>query len=165
MAKPGPSPKPAAIKALEGNPGKRPAAQDAPNPAVLTNLKAPSFLPPAAKREWKRVVMELARLNLISDLDVMALAAYCNTYSTWLHAIGEIKKNGMVVKTPNGFFQTSQFVKIERDAQEQMLKWLKEFGMTPAARTRVGTDSGEDEDDDPFEALAKRAGQNKGGLA
>lgn len=162
MGKRGPVGKPSAIKALEGNPGKRAANPNEPKPENLTNLKPPSFLPSAAKREWKRVVMQLAGLGLISDLDVMALAAYCNAYSTWLDAIKKIKETGMLVRSPNGYPMPSPYVKIQRDAQAEMMGWLKEFGMTPAARTRVSGGS-EEEEDDPFAALAKRAASNRSG--
>lgn len=161
MGKRGPAPKPAAIKALEGNPGKRPSNPNEPQPAALVNLKPPSFLPASAKREWKRVVMQLASLGLISDLDVMALAAYCNAYATWLDAIKKIKETGMLVRSPNGYPMPSPYVKIQRDAQAEMMGWLKEFGMTPAARARVSSDGAETEAD-PFEALANR---KRGGAA
>lgn len=151
----GPSKKPAAIRALEGNPGKRGGNTSEPKPAPLVNLKPPSFLPAAAKREWKRVVMQLARLGLISDLDVMALAAYCNAYSTWLDAIKKIKETGMLVRSPNGFAMPSPYVKIQKDAQAEMMGWLKEFGMTPAARARVNGE-GDEVEEDPFMKLVNR---------
>ena len=165
MGKCGPKPKPDALRALEGNRGKRgKSEQAAPVPAgSLTNLKPPTFLPALAKKEWRRVVMELARLDLISDLDVMALAAYCNSYATWLDAIKQIKETGMLVRSPNGYPMPSPYVKIERDSQEQMMKWLREFGMTPSARTRVEGSGGKEEPDDPFAALAKRAADNRAG--
>lgn len=156
MGKRGPAAKPSAIRALEGNPGKRTPSANEPKPDNLTNLKPPSFLPPSAKREWKRVVMQLANLGLISDLDVMALAAYCNAYATWLEAIKKVKETGMLVRSPNGYAMPSPYIKIQRDAQAEMLSWLKEFGMTPAARVRVeGGDSSEDEGD-PFLSLVNR---------
>lgn len=164
MGKRGPRPKPDAIRALEGDPGKRGKGGNSPPPAAaVTNLKPPTFLPSAAKKEWKRVIMELARLNLISDLDVMALAAYCNAYATWLDAIKKIKETGMLVRSPNGYPMPSPYVKIERDSQEQMMKWLREFGMTPSSRARVGGDGGADEEEDPFAALASRAASNRAG--
>ena len=163
MGRRGPTPKTQAANALAGNPGKRSTDSQAPDAAPITNLKPPSFLRSEAKKEWRRVVMELARLNLISDLDVMALAAYCNSYATWMDAIKKIKETGMLVRSPNGYAMPSPYVKIERDAQEQMMKWLREFGMTPSSRVRVGGDGGADEEDDPFAALAKRAAENRSG--
>ena len=163
MGERGPRPKPKAANDLAGNPGKRSTSAQSPDAAPITNLKPPTFLPREAKKEWKRVVMELARLNLISDLDVMALAAYCNSFATWIDAMKQIREHGTLVKSPNGYPMPSPYDKIQRDAQDEMMKWLREFGMTPAARTRVvGEDSNHDEDD-PFAALAKRAAENRSG--
>ena len=155
MGERGPRPKPKAMNDLAGNPGKRSGGATAPEPKVLTNLKPPKFLPLEAKHEWKRVVMHLAALDLISDLDVMALAAYCNSYATWFVSGKKIKETGLLIKTPNGYYQVSPYVKIQRDAQDEMLKLLKEFGMTPAARARVGG-SPEGDEDDEFDLLMKR---------
>ena len=163
MGQRGPRPKPAPLKALAGNPGKRSTKTNSVDPGVLTDIKPPSFLPRVAKQEWKRVVMKLTQLNLISDLDVMALAAYCNAYATWLTAIKKIEKDkdGILVTSPNGYPMPSPYVKIQRDAQAEMMNWLREFGMTPAARTRFSSDGGGDDDEDPFVALLKRAAQNR----
>jgi P27 family predicted phage terminase small subunit len=160
MGSRGPTPKTKAANALAGNPGKRSNAAKSPDPAKITNLRPPAFLPREAKKEWKRVVMELARLDLISDLDVMALAAYCNAFATWVSAMKNIREHGTLVRSPNGYAMPSPYIKIQRDAQDEMLKWLREFGMTPAARTRVLSDDS-DSDDDPFSVLAKRAAENR----
>lgn len=163
MGQRGPRPKTQAANALAGNPGKRSASAQSPAATPVKNLRAPSFLSREAKKEWKRVVMELARLDLVSDLDVMALAAYCNAFSTWIDAMKQIREHGTLVRSPNGYPMPSPYVKIQRDAQDEMMKWLREFGMTPAARTRVVGDGGESDEDDPFAALAKR--KKEGGVA
>ena len=147
MSKPGPVPKPSALKRLEGNPGKRPLPDNEPVTVPLSSLKPPSFLPPLAKREWKRIVPQLNAMGLLSDLDISALAAYCVAYSTWVDALAQIKKTGALVRSPNGFPMPSPYIKISRDAQDEMMKWLKEFGMTPAARSRVAVPAAEAEDD------------------
>lgn len=158
MGERGPDPKPGSLKALQGNPGKRGgSASGGISPGIASNLKPPSFLPAGAKREWKRIVMQLAGLDLLSDLDVMALAAYCNAFATWENATKAIKADGMTVESPNGYLMPSPHVKIQRDASIEMRAWLREFGMTPAARAKVGGDDGEAKEDDPFAALVARA--------
>lgn len=154
MGERGPAPKPTALKNLEGNPGKRSLPKDEPKPPPLSQVKPPSFLFPGAKREWKRIVPILDGLGLLSDLDVSALAGYCTAYDTWVTALGQIKKSGMLIQTPNGYFQPSPYIKISRDAQDEMMRWLKEFGMTPAARSRVSAPEQADEDD-PLDNLIK----------
>jgi len=154
MGKRGPAPKPSALKRLEGNPGKRKLPENEPMPAQLSNLKPPSFLLPLAKKEWKRIVPTLNDLGLLSDLDVSGLAAYCNAYATWVDALGQIKAKGAIIPAPNGYPMPSPYIKISRDAQGEMMSWLKEFGMTPSARSRVTVDPGEEEED-PLDNLIK----------
>jgi phage terminase small subunit len=72
----GRKPTPTRLKVLTGNPGKRPlnAAEHHPEPAVPD---CPPELGPVARREWDRLVSELAPLRLLTHLDRAALAAYC----------------------------------------------------------------------------------------
>jgi phage terminase small subunit len=64
---------PTRLKALTGNPGKRPlnANERRPEPAVP---ECPPELNPIARQEWIRLTAELAKLNLITHLDRGALA-------------------------------------------------------------------------------------------
>src|SRR5260370_1172430 len=68
-------PKPTRIKALTGNPGKRPlnAHEPRPEPALP---ECPPELSPAAQREWARLTGELSKLSLITNLDRGALATF-----------------------------------------------------------------------------------------
>lgn len=73
-------PKPIRLKALTGNPGKRPL-----NPAELNpepNVpECPAELGPVAHREWDRLAGELGALRILTNLDRAALAAYCGAYA------------------------------------------------------------------------------------
>jgi P27 family predicted phage terminase small subunit len=46
----------------------------------------PGFLMPAAKDEWWRVAPELHVLGLLTAIDVMVLAAYCQACGRWQQA-------------------------------------------------------------------------------
>ena len=47
---------------------------------------------PVARREWDRLVGELAPLRLLTNLDRAALAAYCGAYALWAEATEAIQK-------------------------------------------------------------------------
>lgn len=142
----GPAPIPTNIKLLNGNPGKRPINHDEPELPPLSDLKPPSFLFPIAKKEWKRLLPILARSGVITDLDVAALATYCNAYHTYVDASVQIKKHGGIVEAPNGYLQNNPYMKIQRDAAADMNRWGAELGLTPAARTRVKAAPGDEGD-------------------
>src|SRR5690349_7620654 len=86
-------PKPTRLKVLTGNPGKRPlnAAELTPEPAIPD---CPAELGPVARREWDRLVVELASLRLLTNLDRAALAAYCGSYALWAESMEAIQKYG-----------------------------------------------------------------------
>jgi P27 family predicted phage terminase small subunit len=129
-------PKPTAIKELEGNPGKRPLNRREPRPmnAIPT---CPSHLSPTAKAEWKRIAGHLHILRIISQLDRAALAAYCQAYGRWAEAEKKLKETAPLIKTPSGYVQQNPWLQVANKQLEIMHKYLSEFGMTPASRSRV----------------------------
>jgi len=134
--KPGRKQTPTALKVVRGNPGKRPLPKNEPKPARSTP-KAPSYLSNEAKAHWGRVVKQLAAVGLMTDLDVDALAAYCEVFTRWVDANEKIRRHGAVVKSRNGFPTISPFVHVADKAFVQMRALLTEFGMTPSSRTCV----------------------------
>jgi phage terminase small subunit len=67
------------MKALAGNPGRRPL--NANEPQFTGTPNCPSWLNTAAKAEWKRVVAELKSLDMLRGVDTAALAGYCQAYA------------------------------------------------------------------------------------
>ena len=134
---PGPSPKPTKLKILHGNPGKRPLNDREPIPAAGTP-ECPDWLDAEAKAEWARIVPELEFMGLLTRIDRCALAAYCQTYSRWATAEQQVAKFGTIVKSPEKQFpMKSPYLTIADQAMDAMRRFLVEFGMTPASRTRI----------------------------
>ncbi|MDB2704902.1 phage terminase small subunit P27 family, partial [Pseudomonadota bacterium] len=87
-----------------------------------------------------RIAPQLEKLGLITELDMAALAAYCQAYARWAGAESKLKKQGedaLITETPSGYQQMSVLYQISNKAAEQMHKFMSEFGMTPSTRTRV----------------------------
>ena len=79
----GPPPTPNVVKLLRGNPGKRKIGAE-PEPRIPESVpEAPLFLTGYACDEWYRAAPELHRLGLLTVLDTMPLAAYCQAYHHW----------------------------------------------------------------------------------
>jgi P27 family predicted phage terminase small subunit len=132
----GRKPKPTHIKAITGNPGKRKLNYDEPRPEPAVP-SCPPELSPAAQREWERLVAELSKLNLLTNLDRAALAAYCAAYALWAEAVEAIQKFGAMVKSPTGFPIQSPYISIANRQAEIMMRISSEFGFTPASRGRI----------------------------
>ena len=131
-------PKPTRLKALTGNPGKRPLNPHEPRPEPSIP-ECPAELGPVARKEWDRLATELASLKILTVLDRAALAAYCNAYGLWAEAIEAIQKYGTMVKSPSGYPIQSPYVSIANRQAEIMMRIAAEFGFTPASRSRIST--------------------------
>lgn len=142
---PGPRPTPTRLKIIRGNPGKQRIRAE-PEPAVPPQVpEAPTFLDGYAREEWDRVADELYRLGLLTVVDTRPLAAYCSAYDRWRTAeetLAAIAANdsvlhGLVVKTAEGNMRRNPLVQIASDAAAAMVRYAAEFGLTPAARSRI----------------------------
>jgi P27 family predicted phage terminase small subunit len=133
-------PKPTRLKVLTGNPGKRPLNENEPRPEIAIP-ECPVELGPLAKREWDRLVGDLAKLNLLTNFDRAALAAYCGAYALWAEAMEAIQKYGTMIKSPSGYPVQSPYLAIANRQAEIMMRIASEFGFTPASRSRISTPS------------------------
>jgi P27 family predicted phage terminase small subunit len=131
-------PKPTRLKVLTGNPGKRPLNDAEPRPQAAIP-HCPEELGETARREWNRLVGELASLNLLTNFDRAALAAYCGAYALWAQATEAIQKYGVMIKSPSGYPVQSPYVSVANRQAEIMMRIASEFGFTPASRSRIST--------------------------
>lgn len=155
----GPAPKPTALKRLEGNPGKRALATGELEPRVPAKAPAPpAFLDEVATKEWKRVAPELHRLGLLTVVDIMALAAYCQCYSDYLTAREAIARAGgnPTFTTDKGYVGQRPEVTIAQKSLALMKAYMAEFGMTPSARARMALPQEPTEQDPLDEFLARK---------
>ena len=132
----GRKPKPTATKRRAGNPGKRRLNEHEPILAVALP-KCPSHIAGEARREWRRVSLELYNAGLLTNVDRAALAGYCRAWSEAILADRMISKKGRYVRGVNGTEVEAPWVGTSRRAWTQVLKFMSEFGMTPSSRSRV----------------------------
>ena len=152
MAQRGRKPKPAAIKALEGNPGKRQMNEYEPKPMAKAP-SCPKWLEPEAKKEWRRLSKKMERIGILTEIDMAAFAGYCQAYARWKAAEEFISKNGAIVKTPSGYWQTVPQVAMAQQYLKDMQKLAEQFGLTPASRSRIIADSAATEYIDDMDKL------------
>lgn len=137
----GRKPKPTNLKLIQGNPGKRKLPEHEPTPDVADpEYPAPEHLSEFAKAHWGAVCRMLSEANVLTVMDLDALAMYCDAYARWVEANEKIRVTGTVVKAPtSGYPMQSPYLSVANKAFEQMRAILTEFGMTPSSRTRVKT--------------------------
>jgi P27 family predicted phage terminase small subunit len=137
-------PKPTVLKLITGNPGCRPLNANEPQPR--RQLPAPPVeLCEDGKVEWRRICSELHRLGLLTVLDRGALAAYCQAYGRWIMAERELLGQSLIIETGTGSVIQNPLVGIANKAMLAFLRCAVEFGMTPAARSRISGKATADE--------------------
>ena len=146
MAQRGRKPKPTVLKILEGNPGKRPLNINEPIPKNKAP-KCPTWLELEAKKEWRRASKQLEQLGILTEVDMAAFAGYCQAYARWKEAEEFISKHGSIIKTPSGYWQQVPQVSIASSYLKIMCRFCEQFGLTPAARSRITADKIPDNED------------------
>ena len=103
----------------------------------------PEHLSGEALIEWNRMSVELERLGLLTEIDRTELAMYCQCWSRVVKYEKIIAEKceagefGELFKTTKGNIMISPAMSVLNRSMDQCHKFLTEFGMTPASRTRV----------------------------
>ena len=113
----------------------KPAKEIAVLPAVEI-FQPPPDLPEQAQEMFAKVVSELAPRGL-RESDLESIAMMC--YSAHVHreARRQISATGVLVKGPRGPM-VNPLIKVARDEANTYLRLANEFGLTLAARLRLG---------------------------
>ena len=147
-------PKPTRLHVIE-NTGRPSRMQKHEPKPPLTQPEPPDFLDPYAKEEWARLTPYLYQCGILTELDVDMLACLCQSYARWRDAedvLAEFAKSdprfrGLLIRTTSkgekGGGNTIQnpLIGIARQSMRDYLRLAAEFGLTPAARTRISTES------------------------
>ena len=135
-------PVPTKLKLLKGTGQKCRMNPDEPQPPTEIP-QPPTHLSPDARKEWKRITPLLKELGIISEIDMTSLAMYCQSWGEHVKAEREIKKTGGQViaeKDEEGKIlrlAKNPWLSVSKDARLLAHKFLVEFGLTPASRSRV----------------------------
>lgn len=114
----------------------------------------PEWLLPEAKKEWERLADLMNQMGVLTEVDMAAFAAYCQSYARWKEAQEHIDSEGSTFETDKGYQQQTPWVGIANTNQKLMLQAASEFGLTPSSRSRIvaGSAKGK-EPEDEMEAL------------
>ena len=156
MGQRGPRPTPTPILKLRGS-RELESRRDEPIPDVGRPIR-PSWVKGRARKVWEEITPKLARMGVLTKIDRLALARYCDTWAMWHECREFIAKHGSMypIKGKDGkpkyFGQYPVVAQLHKHAE--VLRRLEvEFGLTPAARTRIKVEAPKDADRDPFADL------------
>ena len=162
--KTGPRPIPTRLKLLRGNPGKQRLRDDPLRPEQSIDVPdPPAHITGYAADEWWTVATELHRLGVLTKVDCAPLAAYCYAYGQWREAaellagMGSEPVKGFVIRNGSGGPSENPLIYIARKAAADMMRYAAEFGLTPAARSRITSGvNGDDQQGSKFAGLLAR---------
>lgn len=105
------------------------------------NVACPEWLDDIGKAEWERVAKELKALNLLTNVDVTALAIYCDSVSRYREATEKIREEGYTVtrttRSGDEIEVTSPYVSAATKYAQIISRYLAEFGLSPGARVKL----------------------------
>lgn len=145
----GRKPKPAHLRLIEGNPGKRRISKTEWRPPKGMKVpEPPDYLSDEAAAEWRRVAPDLVAMGCLHPTaDLSILAAYCTCFVRWrdvedlLSAERPRDDRGMLAIAGSGGVISNPLVKTASAAMRDMTRYMGELGMTPVARARVGANA------------------------
>lgn len=135
--------KPAQSKVIQGN-----FRKDRHSHGPKVEIKAPpcpTWLPKSAKKYWKDIAPQLVNVGLIGVVDSAAFIAHCDSVGKFEEVTKKLKKlEDMIDKTPQKYEVQSVLFTIRNKLWDQVMKSSSEFGLSPAARSKV-KDAGQQE--------------------
>jgi P27 family predicted phage terminase small subunit len=97
----------------------------------------PSHLSAETAKVWDELVARLDGEKVLVLNDAAALEVLAETLASYRRSVAAIAAQGEVVVLPNGIQALNPWAKIRKSSGDFLQKMLSEFGLTPAARSRV----------------------------
>ena len=132
----GPKPIPRNLRVITGADRKSRTNEDEPIlPVIIPD--PPGHLTVAESDKFIEMAGKLARMRVITEADVDALALYAVSWMRMLDADEKVREMGPIIKSPNNYPIQNPYLPISNRCRKDCESILTEFGMTPSSRTRV----------------------------
>lgn len=172
-------PVPTAQKIIRGNPGRRPINENEPVPPA-GKVACPSWLPAEGKKAFRELVKVLGDqgMKVLTTADRLALTLLCDAFATYrqaqkdleMAALDELLRKKVAAveagrdvedvtvssltyesPTPTGtIVRPRPEVAIAAEAWRRVARMLLEFGLTPAARSKVAARVKDNKEHNPW---------------
>ena len=140
MGRRGPPKKPTALKIAQGCPGgRRKLPKNELQVDTVENVEPAFVLSENTSLYFEKITKQLQVLNILGEIDIGAISRYCDLFTKWLQ-LRDIISKGLIIKV-----ETAEGTKAEANPaltpymkiSAELLKYEKEFGMTPSARANL----------------------------
>lgn len=103
-----------------------------------------------AKKEWRRIVKELNKINIVGNLDYANLGGYCNAYANYIKATEILKDQTYYIdrETRTGVIAVKNpMVDIQTNYANEMRKFAALCGLTIDSRLKAAVTKTEKTED------------------
>lgn len=103
-------------------------------------IEMPKWLDKEAKAEWNRIIDELLELDILTNIDIAALALCCDAYSKYIQAHRKVKRHGLMMTELTKYGEKlvkNPAVTIQKQYAEIYKQFMSEFGLSPSARLKL----------------------------
>ncbi|HKY51055.1 MAG TPA: phage terminase small subunit P27 family [Candidatus Limnocylindria bacterium] len=136
--------KPTQLRVIHGDRADRVNRREPQPTAPSKAPRPPKAMSPEARKVWRRVAPILWRANVLTDADLLALEQLCESAAIVARVRDSEGLKSLLVKERGGVVRTNPLWRIARDADARLNAWLREFGMTPSARSGLALDVNDD---------------------
>ena len=114
---------------LRGNPGGRRLARRPPRLGVAGGPYAPysTNVTNSAAAVWAEITRPLVEGGQLEETDQIAVEVFAETYAAWRRAVTDDEAESTAITQ-----------RVRKQATDQLIELLKEFGATPLSRRRMG---------------------------
>ncbi len=102
--------------------------------ALSVAPRCPTWMPPHARAEWRRIVPQLVADRKLAAHEVQSVESYCLSVARIREAEVIIQRDGMTYIAPDGTPRRHPATAILKEHQEAARRLLIELGGTPASR-------------------------------
>lgn len=136
MGRRGPRPTPTALKIAKGtdrgtDQRKSTVGESVPLP------EAPESLGEAGRNAWERYGIVAESVGLLEGRFLFALERLAAAHDRLAWAQSDIEAGGWTAVTDKGYEHVRPSVQIEKEAREEIRRYLIEFGLTPSSAANV----------------------------
>ena len=131
----GPAPKPTQLLKLTGS-WRAKTRQGEPE-APRGKPKPPQWFDANQRDGWKWLVEQLESMNLLHLADRATMVLFAEAWGEFVEAVKAIRKDGRTVTTARGGTAMHPMIRVKNQAADRINRMAQQFGLSPAARTRV----------------------------
>ncbi len=115
----------------------------------LDDVPANLFLDAVARKEYKRVLADLKKIDIIGNLDRANLISYANSYALYVKTCKKMKAKGFedIVLTAQGMKPNPLYMILDQTKRE-MEAAGKALGMSATARLQIASAKAKDQEED-----------------